>query len=126
MEVEAEGFAPFRGPLTEQVRLELASPRQSLTVTATRSSAEDLYSIAPAATNHEVGRLTSLAGHMAGSPSVLLQQTGPSQASPFLRGLTGYQVSNLVDGVRPDFVGVRRDFDRLCVFVDVCDTSVLV
>ena len=33
-------------------------------------------------------------------PGVLLQKTGPAQASPYIRGFTGYHVMMLQDGFR--------------------------
>jgi len=42
----------------------------------------------------------TVAHSLEAQPNVHFQQTGPGQVSPFLRGFTGYQVLNLVDGVR--------------------------
>ncbi len=42
-----------------------------------------------------------------GSPGVLIQHTGPGQASPYVRGLTGRQSLLLLDGVRLSHAAMR-------------------
>ena len=74
-------------------------PASRVTVTAIRGAAVDA---AESPQMNLTGDRTSptIAHAFDGQPSVHLQQTGPGQVSPFLRGLTGYHVLNLVDGVR--------------------------
>ena len=74
-------------------------PASRVTVTAVRGAAVDT---ADSPQVNLVGERSgpTVAHALEGQPNVHLQQTGPGQVSPFLRGLTGYQVLNLVDGVR--------------------------
>lgn len=44
--------------------------------------------------------LQTIGETLEGTPGILVQKSSTSQVSPFLRGLTGYQVLNLIDGVR--------------------------
>ena len=44
--------------------------------------------------------LQTIGESLEGTPGILVQKSSTSQVSPFLRGLTGYQVLNLIDGVR--------------------------
>lgn len=94
LEVEAAGFATYRGPLQRAVALTLAPLETTLHVTASPGVVTDNEGVTRRAEPPHV------AASLAGTPGVLLQQTGASQVSPFLRGLTGYQVLALIDGIR--------------------------
>ncbi len=74
-------------------------PASRVTVTAIRGAAVDAADSPQVNFTGERTRPT-VAHALEAQPNVHLQQTGPGQVSPFLRGLTGYQVLNLVDGVR--------------------------
>ncbi|MFN9263093.1 MAG: TonB-dependent receptor plug domain-containing protein [Acidobacteriota bacterium] len=74
-------------------------PARHVTVTALRGAAVDAAESPQVVLNG--GNPNPTAAHaLEGQPNVLMQQTGAGQVSPFLRGLTGYQVLNLIDGVR--------------------------
>ncbi len=71
-----------------------------ITVTATPGHAEEVM-VRPEMILSGDRRAEPTAAHtLETQPNIMLQQTGAGQVSPFLRGLTGYQVLNLVDGVR--------------------------
>ncbi len=77
----------------------------SVTVTARAGALEEAREAAPLVWSlrrgEQAGRSAPTAGHLLEeSPGILVQQTTPGQVSPFLRGLTGYHVVHLVDGVR--------------------------
>jgi hemoglobin/transferrin/lactoferrin receptor protein len=83
----------------------ILGPRSTVTVTADRVAATNAQSAAKIAFVHdrelESSRpLTTIGDLFQGDPGILVQATTTAQVSPFLRGLTGYQVLNLVDGVR--------------------------
>ncbi len=79
--------------------------RTSITVTADRTAPVETTDAPQVAFVHEQTPtsqrpLTTIGDLLQGDPGIHLQATTPAQVSPFLRGLTGYQVLNLVDGVR--------------------------
>ncbi|MBX9601496.1 MAG: TonB-dependent receptor [Bryobacteraceae bacterium] len=111
LEVEAPGFdvdqSLLRIPVAGEIRIQLAvsGARGSVSVTASRGSVEETESAAAVsavvARDRFLDRPVNTIGNLLeNQPGVLVQQTTPGQVSPFLRGLTGYQVLNLIDGVR--------------------------
>jgi outer membrane receptor protein involved in Fe transport len=110
LRVGKEGYAvrtlAVRVP-SESLRIELtlAPVRSEITVTAARGLAEDPDELAVMSAVLDRNELHSLYLPTLGNafmnvPGVMVQQSGSAQVSPFLRGLTGYHVLNLVDGVR--------------------------
>jgi outer membrane receptor protein involved in Fe transport len=109
----AEGLGESRLPVVVSesgaepidVRLEVGALREEVTVTASRSSIEDLrlagqpVSIVDAEEVRERVQ-TVVAEAVEGEAGVHLQRTGPTMAGVFVRGLTGNKVSVFVDGVR--------------------------
>jgi iron complex outermembrane receptor protein/hemoglobin/transferrin/lactoferrin receptor protein len=96
---------------------------QTITVTAERGMAGEVETAAPVV--HVSDRKSFLNLPLAttgnvfhGSPGVLVQQSTYGQASPFLRGLTGYQVLNLVDGLRFNNSTFRSGPNQYLAFVD--------
>jgi outer membrane receptor protein involved in Fe transport len=92
--------APFEGL---RVTLSIAPVSTALTVTASRGMVEDSGESAQMASSLAIPSAPPLGatGLVLGSAAgVMAQQTTPGQASPYLRGLTGYQTLILVDGVR--------------------------
>lgn len=105
--VEKEGFARVEWRATGGDRITLAPAALStvVTVTARAGALEEARSAAPLVWQRQradsSGQTAPTAGHLLEeAPGVLVQQTTPGQVSPFLRGLTGYHVVHLVDGVR--------------------------
>ena len=104
LRLEAAGFASYtlRLPNEGPLRIELTRPT-SVNVTAQRGMVEaEGESINAVATRDDLASrpVQTIAQLLEGAPNVVIQQTSTAQASPFLRGLTGYQVLNLLDGVR--------------------------
>ncbi|MFM8394684.1 MAG: TonB-dependent receptor plug domain-containing protein, partial [Acidobacteriota bacterium] len=91
----------------KQVRLMLqpATLRDAVTVTSNRGFVEDAESSPNLVTvrerrDRESVPLPTIGHALEAAPGIHLQQSTYGQVSPFLRGLTGYQVLNLVDGIR--------------------------
>lgn len=83
------------------------TPTQSdkITVTAQRGKTEAVAESSPIVNVLDRDKiaerpLLTLGNIFSGETGILVQQTTSAQVSPFLRGLTGYQVLNLVDGIR--------------------------
>jgi outer membrane receptor protein involved in Fe transport len=100
------------------------APVQSrITVTATRGSEQNDTEAAPHVVVKERTRVFERPTQTVGNafdaePGILVQQTTAGQVSPFLRGLTGYQVLNLVDGVRFNNTTFRSGPNQYLVFVE--------
>lgn len=108
LRVEAPGFSPREIPragASHAIALEVSPSFTAITVTAQRGEAEDLRASSAVAAAVDRDAFPARAANTIGNllenqPGILVQQTTPGQVSPFLRGLTGYQVLNLIDGVR--------------------------
>lgn len=95
----------------------------AITVTASMGRAAKAEELAPATT---VIGLESLREHpmptighaLDGTPGALIQQSTSAQVSPFLRGLTGYQVLNLIDGIRFNNSTFRTGPNQYLAFVE--------
>ena len=91
--------------LLVRIELNVSSLNSTVTVTAGRGTVADVAESPQVATVRDrtymlERRLTTLGNALEASPGILVQQTTYGQASPILRGLTGYHVLNLIDGIR--------------------------
>lgn len=131
LHARADGFEPAEFAVAEgshTLALHIAAPSSRVTVTAVRGAAFDDTGAAPVTAIR--WRDSSLAapaptlGHwLAGAPGVFLQQTSTAQVSPFLRGLTGYHVVNLIDGVRFNNTSFRSGPNQYLAFADPAQAS---
>jgi len=127
--VEAGGFEPVEMSVTIPtdspllVRLALSAPVTSLTVSATRSAVEDSGDSVRIVNVVERQRLQeqplpTIAAALQNQAGVMVQTTGYGAASPFLRGLTGYQTLILMDGIRYNSSIFRSGPNQYLGFVD--------
>ncbi len=97
--------------------------KTTITVTAERGivgEAESASSVAHTAERKTWGMLPipTLGNALHGMAGVFTQQSAYGQVSPFLRGLTGYQVLNLVDGIRFNNSTFRSGPNQYLAFLD--------
>lgn len=110
-----------REPL--RVELDVRAFTTDVTVTAERATIENVSRTPPIVTVREASdfrrRPMATIGHaLEGAAGVMVQQSTNGQVSPFLRGLTGYQVLNLVDGVRFNNTTFRSGPNQYLAFID--------
>jgi hemoglobin/transferrin/lactoferrin receptor protein len=129
--VNANGFQPLQLPL--QIRAGHAEPnliqlgaaivRAGLTITANRGAVEAVEQSAQLVTVKDAAELrnrplATIGNVLEGAPGILVQQSTYGQVSPFLRGLTGYQVLNLIDGVRFNNATFRSGPNQYLAFIE--------
>jgi hemoglobin/transferrin/lactoferrin receptor protein len=117
LEVDRTQVSPLR------IALGLAPITSEVTVTADRGVTADTVRIPPIVTVRDADDfrrrpLATLGNALEGAAGVMVQQSTYGQASPFLRGLTGYQVINLVDGVRLNNTTFRSGPNQYLALVD--------
>ena len=105
------------------VTLQPQSVYTRITVSATRGGAEEAISSPHVAIVKDRADIMKRPGPTIGNvleqePGVLVQQSTSGQVSPFLRGLTGYQVLNLVDGIRFNNSTFRSGPNQYLAFVE--------
>jgi outer membrane receptor protein involved in Fe transport len=105
------------------ISLQPGSVYSRITVTATRGAVEEAESSAQIAFTKDLDDIrtrpiATLGEALAGEPGVLVQQSTYGQVSPFLRGLTGYQVLNLIDGIRFNNSTFRSGPNQYLAFVE--------
>ena len=106
-----------------RITLGLAPVTSEVTVTADRGATADIVRTPAIVTVRDADEfrnrpLATLGNALEGAAGVMVQQSTYGQASPFLRGLTGYQVVNLVDGVRVNNTTFRSGPNQYLAFVD--------
>ncbi|MDZ4802146.1 MAG: TonB-dependent receptor [Bryobacteraceae bacterium] len=118
-------------PSVDQTEIVLGEPESVYTrinVTASRGSVDD-----SAASPHVISIRTdsdilkrpaaTLGNALEEAPGIVVQQSTYGQVSPFLRGLTGYQVLNLIDGVRFNNSTFRSGPNQYLAFVEPMQAS---
>ena len=112
LRIASEGLATreivhYAGERSEPIDiiLEPESVYTRITVNATRGAAEEASDSSHVAIIKDfvdiLKRPVATIGNVfEQEPGILVQQSTYAQVSPFLRGLTGYQVLNLIDGIR--------------------------
>lgn len=113
------GFLLLLAPPPE----ELPPVYTSISVTATMGrgvKAEEVPAATAVITAESLGErpLVTIGNALEGTPGILVQQSTTAQVSPFLRGLTGYQVLNLIDGVRFNNSTFRSGPNQYLAFVE--------
>lgn len=106
-----------------RLQLRLTPIQSVVTVTATRGVVEEAMESASIVDVRDVGNLRArslptVGQALEGGLGTMLQQTSTAQVSPFLRGLTGYQVLNLIDGVRFNNSTFRSGPNQYLAFVE--------
>jgi hemoglobin/transferrin/lactoferrin receptor protein len=106
-----------------RIVLSLAPFSSDVTVTAERGAVAEIDRTPSIVTVRKAdefrGRpLTTIGDALEGATGVTLQQSTTGQVSPFLRGLTGYQVLSLVDGIRFNNTTFRSGPNQYAAFVD--------
>jgi hemoglobin/transferrin/lactoferrin receptor protein len=127
VEITAPGFdaqvATWRAPQSLQVQLAPAGVRTRVNVTALRGSVENEEASAQLVNVRDrasilAGSRPTLGNALESLPGVFVQQSTYAQVSPFLRGLTGYHVLNLIDGVRFNNSTFRSGPNQYLAFVE--------
>ncbi len=129
--VNANGFQSRQLPLSirggnaelETIRLSIHSRREAVTVTAQRGAVEAVEQSAQIVSIKDgdalrARPLATIGNALEGAPGILVQQSTYGQVSPFMRGLTGYQVLNLVDGVRFNNATFRSGPNQYLAFIE--------
>lgn len=109
--------------LPSPIELSPARVYSAITVTATRGAVEDIHStprVVSVKNREEFRRrpLVTLGNALEDTPGAHVQQSTYGQVSPFLRGLTGYHVVNLIDGVRFNNSTFRSGPNQYLAFVE--------
>lgn len=97
--------------------------RTSITVTASRGGAVEEGAVPQMTTVRTASQfaerpMPTVAHTIEDAAGVTIQQTTPGQASPFLRGLTGYHTLLLVDGIRLNTAIFRSGPNQYLSFLD--------
>lgn len=116
-------FRAFRENSPLEITLAPASFRNEVTVIANRGLSIKVETAASLINVRErkdlISRpLPTIGNALEGEAGVHVQQSAYGQVSPFLRGLTGYQVLNLIDGVRFNNSTFRSGPNQFLAFVE--------
>lgn len=112
-----------RDPLQLEIVLSPERLREEVTVTADRGGAVETEDAAHVVTVRDQADLrerplVTIGNALEDSPGITVQQSTYGQVSPFLRGLTGYHVLNLVDGIRFNNSTFRSGPNQYLAFVE--------
>ena len=120
---ELELFVPGNQGPPFRVELNIGKLSTSVTVTAGNGAVSEVTSSPHVVVVRDEAYmserpLATLGNALQDSPGILVQQTTYGQVSPILRGLTGYQVLNLVDGIRYNNSIFRSGPNQYLAFIE--------